>query len=145
MSLQISRVRGRQRRRQIPYVGLLTASALRGLDTAETRDRARHALESASRAASDRRVRAQSHRAKRDALRAAHRVQRIGVARALTDKRVARRLRLASRHASRAASLSLHGPRRHRVRNTAVIVVGTGAVAGTVYAATRSPGDHSDS
>jgi hypothetical protein len=61
-------------------------------------------------------------------------VQRIGVASALTDKRVARKLRHATHHASRAASLSISSPRRHRVRNTTIVVVAAGTLAGAAYA-----------
>ncbi len=93
----------------------------------------RHA-EPARRAVSDHKVRAETRRARADALHAAHRVQRIGVASALTDKRVARKLRHATHHASRAASLSISSRRRHRVRNTTIVVVAAGTLAGAAYA-----------
>ena len=83
---------------------------------------------------SDHKVHAETRRARADALHAARRVQRIGVASALTDKRVARKLRHATHHASRAASLSISSPRRHRVRNTSIAVVAAGTLAGAAYA-----------
>jgi len=83
---------------------------------------------------SDHKVHAETRRARADALHAAHRVQRIGVASALTDKRVARKLRHATHHASRAASLSISSPSRHRVRNTSIAVVAAGTLAGAAYA-----------
>jgi len=83
---------------------------------------------------SDHKVHAETRRARADALHAARRVQRIGVASALTDKRVARKLRHATHHASRAASLSISSPSRHRVRNTSIAVVAAGTLAGAAYA-----------
>ena len=56
------------------------------------------------------------------------------MASALTDKRVARKLRHATHHASRAASLSISSPRRHPVRNTTIAVVAAGTLAGAAYA-----------
>ena len=88
----------------------------------------------ARRGVSDHKLRAETRRSRADALNAAHRVQRIGVASALTDKRVARKLRHATHHASRAASLSISSPRRHRVRNTSIAVVAAGTLAGAAYA-----------
>jgi hypothetical protein len=55
------------------------------------------------------------------------------LASALTDKQVARKLRHATHHASRAASLSIGSPRRHRLRNTTIAVVAAGALAGAAY------------
>jgi hypothetical protein len=98
------------------------------------RRRPQHLTESARRAVSDHKVHAETRRARADALHAAHRVQRIGLASALTDKRVARKLRHATHHASRAASLSISSPRRHRVRNTSIVVVAAGTLAGAAYA-----------
>ena len=72
-----------------------------------SRRRAQQLAEPARRAVSDHKVHAETRRARADALHAARRVQRIGVASALTDKRVARKLRHATHHASRAASLSI--------------------------------------
>ena len=96
--------------------------------------RAQHLAESARRAVSDHKVHAETRRARADALHAAHRVRRIGVTSALTDKRVARKLRHATHHASRAASLSISSHRRHRVRNTTIVVVAAGTLAGAAYA-----------
>jgi hypothetical protein len=124
----------RRHPRRAAGMGLVTVSALRSLSAADARRRARHLAEPARRAASDHRVRAETRRARADALHAAHRVQRIGVASALTDKRVARKLRHATHHASRAASLSISSPRRHRVRNTTIVVVAAGTLAGAAYA-----------
>ena len=76
---------------------------------------------------------AETRQAKADALHAARRVRRIGVASALTDKRVARKLRHATHHASRAASLSISSPRRHPFRNTTIAVVAAGTLAGAAY------------
>ena len=98
------------------------------------RRRAQHLAEPARRAVSDHKVHAETRRARADALHAARRVQRIGLASALTDKRVARKLRHATHHASRAASLSISSPRRHRVRNTSIAVVAAGTLAGAAYA-----------
>ena len=92
-----------------------------------TRRRAQQRADPARRAVSDHKVHAETRRARADALHAARRVQRIGVASALTDKRVARKLRHATHHASRAASLSISSPRRHRVRNTSIAVVAAGS------------------
>ncbi len=137
MNMQITtrgaRLMSRHPRRAVG-IGL-TVSALRAIDTAGARRRAQHLAEPAKRAVSDHRVHAETHRAKTDALDAAHRVQRIGVAKALTDKRVARKLRHATHHASRAASLSISSPRRHRIRNTTVVVIAAGTLAGAGYAA----------
>jgi hypothetical protein len=84
----------------------------------------------------DRKVGVESRRAAKDASRAARRAKRVGVAKALTDKRVARDLRRATQHASKAASLAV-AQRRRRVRTTAVLVVGTGALAGAAYGGWR--------
>ena len=101
---------------------------------ARARRRAQLLAEPARRAVSDHKVHAETRRARADALHAARRVQRIGVASALTDKRVARKLRHATHHASRAASLSISSPSRHRVRNTSIAVVAAGTLAGAAYA-----------
>ena len=136
MSTQIT-TRGARLARRHPRravgMGLITVSALRSINAADARRRAQHLAEPARRAVSDHKVHAETRRARADALHAAHRVQRIGVASALTDKRVARKLRHATHHASRAASLSISSPRRHRIRNTTVAVVAAGALAGAAY------------
>jgi hypothetical protein len=115
-------------------MGLITVSALRSINAADARRRAQDLAQPARRAVSDRKVHAETRRARADAVHAAHRVRRIGVASALTDKRVARKLRHATHHASRAASLSISAPRRHRVRNTTIAVVAAGTLAGAAYA-----------
>ena len=78
--------------------------------------------EPARRAATDIRVHSETRRARGNAVRAAHRVQRIGVTRSLTDKQVARHLRRATHHATRAANLAVN-PSRHRVRKTSIVVL----------------------
>jgi hypothetical protein len=124
----------RRHPRRAVGMGLMTVSALRSITAADARRRAQHLTEPAMRAVSDRKVHSETRRARADALHAAHRVQRIGVASALTDKRVARKLRHATHHASRAASLSIGSARRHRVRNTTIAVVAAGTLAGAAYA-----------
>ncbi len=124
----------RRHPRRAVSMGLITVSALRSINAADARRRAQHLAKPARRAVSDRKVHAETRRAKDDALHAARRVQRIGVASALTDKRVARKLRHATHHASRAASLSISSPRRHPVRNTTIAVVAAGTLAGAAYA-----------
>jgi len=123
----------RRHPRRAVSIGLLTVSALRSINAADARRRAQHLAEPVTRAVTDRKVHAETRRAKADALHAAQRVQRIGVASALTDKRVARKLRHATHHASRAASLSIGSRRRHRVRNSTIAVVAAGALAGAAY------------
>jgi len=95
--------------------------------------RAQHLAKPATRVVRDRKVHAETRQAKADALHAAQRVQRIGLASALTDKQVARKLRHATHHASRAASLSISSPRRHPFRNTTIAVVAAGTLAGAAY------------
>ena len=124
----------RRHPRRAVGMGPITVSALRSINAAGARRRAQQLAEPARRAVSDHKVHAETRRARADALHAARRVQRIGVASALTDKRVARKLRHATHHASRAASLSISSPRRHRVRNTSIVVVAAGTLAGAAYA-----------
>jgi len=123
----------RRHPRRALSMGLITVSALRSINAADARRRAQHLAKPATRAVSDHKVHAETRRAKADAMHAAQRVQRIGVANALTDKRVARKLRHATHHASRAASLSIGSPRRHHLRNTTIAVVAAGALAGAAY------------
>ena len=123
----------RRHPRRAVSMGLITVSALRSINAADARRRARHLAKPAKRAASNRKVHAETRQAKDDALHAARRVRRIGVASALTDKRVARKLRHATHHASRAASLSISSPRRHPFRNTTIAVVAAGTLAGAAY------------
>ncbi len=125
----------RRHPRRTVGMGLITVSALRSINAADARRRAQDLAQPARRAVSDRKVHTESRRARADALHAAKRVRRIGVASALTDKRVARKLRHATHHASRAASLSIGSPPRHRVRNTTIAVVAAGTLAGAAYAA----------
>jgi hypothetical protein len=75
----------------------------------------------------------ETRRAKADASRAAHRVRRVGLTGALTDKRVARELRHATRHASKAAHLAVRPRRHHRARTAGITLVGTGMLAGAAY------------
>jgi hypothetical protein len=118
-------------------IGVLGSSLLaRRIKIAETRRQALKVAEPARRAATDFRVHSETRRARGNAVRAAHRVQRIGVTRALTDKQVARNLRRATHHASRAANLAVN-PSRHRVKKTSIVVLGTGALAGAAYAGRR--------
>ena len=90
------------------------------------------------RAASDPRVHRESQLAAFHAALALHRIDRIGVADAMVDARVLRRLRRAQRHASRAVTLTIAPPPRHRLRNTALLIVGVGAGAATVIALRRA-------
>jgi hypothetical protein len=94
------------------------------------------AVGTARRVATDQNVHAELQRAVANAAHAARRAQRVGPARALSDKRLARQLRRATRHASKAASLALH-PRRNRLRRAAFVLVGSGAVAGAAYGGWR--------
>jgi hypothetical protein len=110
-----------------------SALLARRIKVAEARQQALKVAEPARRAATDIRVHSETRRARGNAVRAAHRVQRIGVTRSLTDKQVARHLRRATHHATRAANLAVN-PSRHRVRKTSIVVLGTGALAGAAYA-----------
>jgi hypothetical protein len=96
----------------------------------------RQAAETARRIATDHAVHAEAQRAIVSASNAARRAQRVGLRGASTDRRFARHLRLANKHASKAASLAFR-PRRRRTRAVVLIVVGGGAVAGGVYAGWR--------
>jgi hypothetical protein len=91
----------------------------------------------AKRVATDPKVHAETRRAMADAVRAVRRAQRVGAAKALTDRRVARNARHATRHASRAAHRAVQPP-RHRVRNTTIAAVGAGVVAGAAYGGRRT-------
>ena len=94
------------------------------------------AVGAARRVATDQNVRAEMQRAIADASHAARRAQRVGPTRALSDKRLARELRRATRHASKAATLAVH-PRRNRTRRAAFVLVGSGAVVGAAYGGWR--------
>jgi hypothetical protein len=91
-----------------------------------------------SQTAADRRVRREARRTATAASRAAQRAQKVGMSAALSDRRVSRDLRRARRHATRAARLTIR-PRSHPMRTAALIVAGTGALAGAAYAGTRKP------
>ncbi len=127
----------RRHPRRALRIGVLGSTLLaRRIRVAEARQQALKVAEPARRAATDLRVHSETRRARGNAVRAAHRVQRIGVTRALTDKQVARNLRRATHHASRAANLAVN-PSRHRIRKTSIVVLGTGALAGAAYAGRR--------
>jgi hypothetical protein len=110
-------------------------SSLRG-PTAKVAAMSGQAVGTARRVATDQTVRAEMQRAIADASHAARRAQRVGPTRALSDKHLARQLRRASRHASKAATLAVH-PRRNRVRRAAFMLVGSGALVGAAYGGWR--------
>jgi hypothetical protein len=93
----------------------------------------RQAAQAARRAATDRAVHAEGHRAVARATRAAQRARQVGLGNVLNDKRAISELRLATVHASKAANLVLN-PRPRRLKRTVVLVVGGGAAAGAAYA-----------
>ncbi len=93
----------------------------------------RQAAEAARRAATDQAVHTEGQRAVARAMRAAQRAQAVGFGNALNDKRALRELRLATGHATKAASLVVN-PRPSRLKRTVVIMVGGGATAGAAYA-----------
>jgi hypothetical protein len=120
--------------RDAARVGLLATSLM------EARLRAARVAQFAQpahRAVTDRRVRREIRRAKIYAFCASRRARRIGVARTITDKRVSRNLSKSVSHAARAATFAIRPRPRHRVRNTALAVVGTSAAAATAYGAWR--------
>jgi hypothetical protein len=96
------------------------------------------ASEPVRRAATDPRVHRESQLAAFHAALALHRIDRIGVADAMVDARVLRRLRRAQRHASRAVALTIAPPPRHRFRNTVLLLGGVGVGAATVIAVRRA-------
>ena len=115
-------------------IGLLTGSAIRMTSkVAHAKRHADRAAEPLKRAATDHKIHVETRRARADASRAARRVRRVGVTGALTDKRVARELRHATRHASKAAHLAVRPRRHHRARTAAITLVGTGMLAGAAY------------
>jgi hypothetical protein len=111
------------------------AATLRG-PTAKVAGLSGQAVGTARRVATDQNVHAEMQRAIANASHAARRAQSVGAARALSDKRLARQLRRATRHASKAASLAVH-PRRNRVRRAALVLAGSGAIAGAAYGGWR--------
>ena len=103
---------------------------------AQARRRGQKMATKLTRTAGDRRVLREARRTATAASRAAQRAQKLGVNAALSDRRVSRDLRRTKRHATRAARLAVR-PRSHRARTAALIVAGTGALAGAAYAGTR--------
>lgn len=102
--------------------------------------------DAARRIASDRKVHAETQRAIISAVLAARRARRIGMSRAASDRRVSRHIRHATKHASRAATLVVHPPRRGRFKKVAtVIVVSGGVIAGVAYAGVSRSGRSEDS
>jgi hypothetical protein len=89
------------------------------------------------RAARDPEVHAEAMRAAKEVSAAAQRAQKVGVANSLNDKRVARSLRRAQRHATRATNRARREPPRRRRRVT-VILVGAGVVGGLGYTGWRT-------
>ena len=124
-------------RREIARIVAVATAVRHTQRIADTRRRGREAAAKMSHAATDRRVQREARRATAAASRAAQRAQRVGLTRALSDRRVTRDLRRTKRHAARATSLALQRPRWRRVRAAALIVAGTGALAGAAYAGTR--------
>lgn len=92
--------------------------------------------EPVKRAATDPRVRKEARRASEDATRAARRVQEVGFANALNDRKVARYSKRATDHATKAANLAKNPPSNRR-RNVTIVVLGTGALAGAAYGGWR--------
>ena len=131
-----SRVPGR---REIGRIVAVAAAARQAERIAQAQRRGREVATKMSHAATDRRVQREARRATAAASRAAHRTQEVGLTRALSDRRVTRDLRRTRRHATRATSLALQRPRWRRVRAAALIVAGTGVLAGAAYAGTRKP------
>lgn len=127
----------RHPRRAVRLV-LLASSLFATVRVGEARAWAGRLQTTARRAVSDAGVPAEAGRARRHASRSARRAQRLGVQRALTDKRVARDLRHVALHASRAASLAVRPRRTHRIRKAAIVVAGTGVIAGIVWGKRRS-------
>jgi hypothetical protein len=129
-----SRVPGR---REIGRIIAIATVARQTQRIADAQRRGRKVTAKMSHAAKDRRVQREARRATAAASRAAQRTQEVGLTRALSDRRVTRDLRRTKRHAARATSLALQRPRWRRVRAAALIVAGTGALAGAAYAGTR--------
>ncbi len=95
--------------------------------------RQHHVLHLGRRAAVDPKVHTETRRARRDALHAAKRIRRVGVTRAVTDKHVARDLRRASHHASRAAHFAVRP-----ARTKTVTLLGAGVFAAVAYGGWKS-------
>ncbi len=133
----ILRYAGRNPRRAV-RIGLMTTAALGTVSRARA---AKHyagaAVDPVKRASADARVHREARRSVRHLNRSLRHAQRIGAVNALNDRRVSRELRIARRHASRAAQLTLSPP-RHRLRRAALIVAGAGVGVATIAAARRA-------
>ena len=108
-----------------------------GAAITQATDRARSLAPRVSHAAGDAGVRREARRASMHAGRAVVRAQRVGLARALDDKKVTRELRRTRRHAAKASKLATLPAQRHRLRTTAIVLGSAGALAGTAYRARR--------
>jgi hypothetical protein len=85
------------------------------------------------RAATEPKIRKEVRKAAADVSSAFARAQRVGVTDAIGDRRVARKLRLAALHTSRATRHSIDHP-HHRARNATIVILGTGAaLTGAAY------------
>jgi hypothetical protein len=124
-------------RREIGRIVAVAAAVRQTRRIADAQRRGRAVAARMSHAATDRRVQREARRATAAASRAAHRTQEVGLTRALSDRRVTRDLRRTRRHATRATTLALRRPRWRRARAAALVVAGTGALAGAAYAGTR--------
>jgi hypothetical protein len=125
-------------RKEIARIAAIAGTKRRAGRFARVRRRGHELAAKMTHAARDRRVKREARRAAIAASRAARRAQGLGPASALSDRRVARDLRRSRRHATRATSLALR-TRARRVRNAALIVAGTSALAGAAYAGKRKP------
>ena len=122
----------------IAKIVAIAAARRRARRIAQARRRGREMATKLTQTAGDRRVRREARRTATAASRAAQRAQKVGMSAALSDRRVSRDLRRTRRHAARAASLAVQ-PRSHRARKAALIIAGTGALAGAAYAGTHKP------
>jgi len=104
----------------------------------ETTHRYRRLVEPVKRVATDRQVHRQSRRAAADVAGAIRRAGRVGIADAMTDRRVACGLRRAGRHASRALVLTIAPPPSHKKRNAAIVALGVGGITAGAIAARHS-------
>jgi hypothetical protein len=80
----------------------------------------------------DRRVRREVRWAAVEFALAARRARAIGVENAAADRRVQRRVRRGTAHASRAVLFTVSPPRSHRLRNAVFFVLGVISAAATV-------------
>ena len=123
--------------RRAVRLGLLASSLFVTVRLGEVRGSAASVIDSVKDAATHSDVHAERRRAARHTSRSVRRAKRLGVHRSLTDRRVARDLRRASLHASRAVSLAVRPPPRRR-RKAAIVVAGTGAMTAFAYGRLRS-------